>query len=206
MRSSLYWVLALTTAGLLGVAVGCGPSATPAEPAPSQPGGPVGQEARPSTSAGAPVGARPSLSQRCEALCTRYDVCQAASAAQCESDCRRRHERAHAHQQAPYLWRLVTCFDGIDCGPLAAGGAEQACEEHVRRQLTPSAELRRFCSESAARAAACHHPADEADCLDRFRTIDAPSLAQALACLDRPCAEVPACFARSFGFAPPSEP
>ena len=92
------------------------------------------------------------------------------------------------------------CFDGLPCGPLIEGQGERTCHEVALRQMSPSDTLRRFCSRSVERAAACRRPADESDCLERYRIMDAASLRAALGCLEQDCSEIPGCFAESLGF------
>jgi hypothetical protein len=104
-----------------------------------------------------------------------------------------------------YGWKLVACLDGMDCPTLLNGNAERMCEDFARQQLKATALLRRFCFESTRRGVKCGQPADQSECLDRYRPIDDASLDGAIACLSKSCAEVPACFATSFGYTKPAQ-
>lgn len=143
---------------------------------------------------------KPSLAQRCAARCDRLRACGAGGIDSCQADCERDGAAAHAHERGDFLWRVIACLEDAACDPLLDGQAEPTCEEIARRMLTPSAALREFCARSAKRATECGQPAAEADCLDRFRSIDDDAVAAAIECLDDSCDEVPACFAKSFGF------
>ena len=141
--------------------------------------------------------------QRCDALCARAEACGAPNASRCRSDCPSEATSDLAHVRPEYGWKLTACLDGTDCRSLLAGKAEPACEAYAREQLQPTPLLRSFCFDSSKRAAQCHQPADQSDCLDRYRSLDDASLQAAQKCLERTCAEVPGCFAQSFGYSNP---
>jgi hypothetical protein len=168
--------------------------------------------AAPSSSAGAeqapsnPKAARARLehlrARRCDALCSRAEACGAPDAVECPTRCRAQATDDLAHVRPDYGWKLVACLDGVDCPTLLATRAVPTCEDFARQQLVPSPLLRRFCFESTRRGVQCGQPADQSDCLDRYRPIDDASLEAAIACLGKACGEVPVCFAASFGYAP----
>lgn len=180
--------------GLCGACSGA-PTESPESPAP---------EPAPAEPRGGATG-KPTPEQRCEALCTRYVACGVRNSEDCMGVCQREAAASHSHHSSPYLWRLILCFDGLPCEPVLAGSAERTCHQVALRQMQPSEALRRFCRESVARADQCRRPADEADCLERFRIMDDASTRAAQGCLEKDCPEIPACFADAFGFASPPE-
>jgi hypothetical protein len=139
--------------------------------------------------------------KRCDALCSRTEACGAPKAGECRPSCAAEPTEDLAHVRPDYGWKLVACLDGMDCPTLLGGRAVPMCEDFARQQLPPSPLLKRFCFESTRRGVQCGQPADQSECLDRYRPIDDASLEHAIACLGKPCAEVPACFATSFGYA-----
>ena len=163
---------------------GCG-GAEAADPAASE------RAARP-----APGAAVPSEAQLCAAFCDRARVCGQASCADCPA-----HERRLDHLRSEYLWRLLMCVDGVACDALLSHGAWNACHDYALTAIQPGPLLRRFCFDSARRAARCGRAddADQSACLVSFRHVSDEALQQGLACLAGDCNQVPGCLARTLG-------
>jgi hypothetical protein len=193
---------ALAAAMLLGVSAGCGAGS-------SSPGaaGPGRASATPAEDDAKATAARVEhlRAKRCDALCSRTESCGAPNGSECRARCASEPTEDLAHVRPDYGWKLVACLDGVDCPTLLGGRAVPMCEDFARQQLTPSALLRRFCFESVRRGVQCGQPADQSECLDRYRPIDEASLERAMVCLGKPCVEVPACFASSFGYTKPAQ-
>jgi hypothetical protein len=184
--------------GLLLVAVGwtaslaCGGGSAPAESG-SEATGPAGQAAA----------NKPSATRLCTAYCDRLESCGMAPESTCVARCASEH-RDNRHIRSDFAWHLLTCLDSIECPFVAQGRAVQMCHESTTGRLDLTPTLRRFCFQSARKATQCNRrdDADQSACLDRFRYLDEEALAAGLTCLAKPCAEVPACFGRSFGLVP----
>jgi hypothetical protein len=117
----------------------------------------------------------------------------------CEPRCNAQLERRIDKQHAGYLWPLLSCLEAIDCPALSQGRGMEACARFARGRLAPSRSLRRFCFEATQRASFCGQKADQSACLQSYRHIEERAIADARACLDKPCAEVPPCFTKAFG-------
>jgi hypothetical protein len=141
---------------------------------------------------------KPTANQLCQARCEREAACQVP-----EHGCMREclgWQRTTEHVRGDLLWRLLTCLDSIECPFVEQGDAWQQCFDSTRALVPLTPALRRFCFESARRAAVCgrRSEADQSGCRDQFRHLEDAALERAIACLKRPCAEVPVCFQRSF--------
>ncbi len=183
--------LLLVVVGWLGSAA-CGGGSAPPGSAPGPSGG------------GEPAGAnKPSATRLCTAYCDRQQHCGLGTATDCVARCAS-EQGDNRHIRMDFAWHLLACLDALECPFVAPGRAFQICHESTTRRLALTPTLRRFCFESARKAAQCgrRDDADQSGCLDRFRYLEDEALAAGLACVKKPCAEVPACFGKSFGIVP----
>jgi len=177
----------LAAAVCLGAAA-CGASSDPAATSAADPGGAPAEENK------------PSAERLCTAHCDRQQACGLAP----ESDCVTRCAPGQAdnpHIRVDFAWHLLGCLDAIECPFVVEGRAFQVCHEATTRRLEITKPLRQFCFQSARKAAQCgrRDDANQGDCLDRYRYLKDEALTAGLACLAKPCAEVPGCFGSSFG-------
>jgi hypothetical protein len=95
------------------------------------------------------------------------------------------------------------CVDGVACDALLSHNAWNACHDFALGAIQPGPLLRRFCFDSARRAARCGRAddADQSACLVSFRHVSDQALEQGLGCLEGDCAKVPDCLARTLGVA-----
>ncbi len=142
---------------------------------------------------GAPV---PGEAQLCAAFCDRARDCGQASCGDCPAKGRRLE-----HLRPEYLWRLLMCVDGVSCHALTSATAWSACHDYALGALQPSRLLRRFCFDSARRAARCGRAADadQSACLVDFRHVGDEALALAIDCLAERCEQVPGCLSQKLG-------
>jgi hypothetical protein len=129
----------------------------------------------------------------CTVHCDRAEKCGVHRDA-CERDCPGRG-RPIAKMRADFVGRLMLCLEGAACASLTEGTAWRGCHEAIVKTLPVTKPLRKFCFESARRAARCGR-GDEADqmaCLTEFRYSSDAALEAARQCMDQPCDDVPAC-------------
>jgi hypothetical protein len=137
---------------------------------------------------------KPSANQLCTARCEREAACHMPGEG-CMRECLG-WQRSITNMRGDLMWRMLTCLDSIDCVLVEQGTAWQQCFEQMRAIVPLTPALRRFCFESARRAAVCgkRNEADQTSCRDQFRHLDDAVLEQGTACLAKPCAEVTRCF------------
>lgn len=141
---------------------------------------------------------KPTATQLCQARCERAAACQVPDNG-CMRECMG-WQKTTEHIRGDLLWRQLTCLDSIECPFVQQGNAWQQCFEQMRNQIPLTDTLRKFCYESARRAATCgrRNEADQTGCRDQFRHLEDAVLEKGRECLKKSCAEVPVCFRRHF--------
>ena len=172
------------TAGVILLVVGaCGGGS---EAPPQEPEAPPREPSTPDT------GDEGAAAIVCDAFCTRARDCGGEGC-----DCPA-HGRRLGLLKRSYLGQLALCLDGVACAAVQSGQAWAGCHDFVVKTIPSSDALRDFCFASSRRAADCGRgeDADQSACLIEYRHITDEALAQATRCLERSCAEAPACAAQ----------
>ena len=129
----------------------------------------------------------------CTIHCERAETCGVFRDA-CERDCPARG-RPIDKMRADFVGGMMLCLEGASCAALKEGAAWGGCHSAIVKTLPVTPTLRKFCFQSARRAAQCER-AEEADqiaCLTQFRYNNDAALTDAMKCIERTCAEVPGC-------------
>lgn len=136
----------------------------------------------------------------CGALCDRTQACdQALDHQTCKNSCTNSYAAVFPKLRGDVVDLIVGCFDSKDCKTVLTGDVVSTCVADAVASVAPTDAANAFCTAKVTAKKKCSVTITKADCLEEAKLYGDAAIAQAQNCTARPCGEIDACVAASFG-------
>jgi hypothetical protein len=144
-------------------------------------------------------GGQQAVDDYCARRCAREHICiTSTDESTCVAKCKNDGAASGTKLRGDYLAGINTCLDGVDCAKWATEQAK--CPAVSRASIAPTQAVQDFCNALIKKQTDCSTlPANLALCLESVKIAADSAVADASACLSKPCADYQACVNAAFG-------